>query len=135
MLDLDYSDEFTVTVEIVDNLFLIEERLQVCDFLNQNFNTFLQGASTNLLINKKSDIFNILGIEAVLNKGLYRFQTTVEITLNTRPETLVVDECVKNEDETILVGKIRLVFGDMKINLSMREGVQYTTALMIDQRQ
>lgn len=131
MLSLDFPDDFSVSVEVVDNLYLVEEKLQLTLFLNQKFNNFISESSTNLIALKKHDMFQMLGIEATLENGLFRFLTTVEIKLNSRPETLIVTENHLDEDgRLILTGIVRMVFGDLNVCIFLQEETQSVIANM-----
>lgn len=131
MLSLDFPDDFSVSVEVVDNLYLVEEKLQLTLFLNQKFNNFISESSTNLIALKKHDMFQMLGIEATLENGLFRFFTTVEIKLNSRPETLIVTENHLDEDgRLILTGIVRMVFGDLNVCIFLQEETQSVIANM-----
>lgn len=131
MLSLDFPEDFSVSVEVVDNLYLVEEKLQLTLFLNQKFNNFISESSTNLIALKKHDMFQMLGIEATLENGLFRFLTTVEIKLNSRPETLIVTENHLDEDgRLILTGIVRMVFGDLNVCIFLQEETQSVIANM-----
>lgn len=131
MLSLDFPEDFSVSVEVVDNLYIVEEKLQLTLFLNQKFNNFISESSTNLIALKKHDMFQMLGIEATLENGLFRFLTSVEIKLNSRPETLIVTENHLDEDgRMILTGIVRMVFGDLNVCIFLQEETQSVIANM-----
>lgn len=127
----DFTDEFMVAVQLVENIDKVIEKCKLSEYLNTNFEDFIQNSHSKLTSMITSDNFQMFGIEVEFKDNGFLFKPLVEFKLNNLPEKLVVDTILSSEQVYSIGGIVRLIRGDMSLGIELVSSEQIVRARLL----